>query len=103
MNTRILGVALLVCAVGVLTLTIGADVALAKSSDIGKNVGDEIETWAKAILFGLIGLCAIPILIKRDVGGGLVLMVLGVVIGGFVFAESAVQDIIKSLWKSIGG
>lgn len=73
------------------------------ASGVGKRVGNEIETWAKAILLGVVGLVAIPVLMKRDVAGGAVLAGLAVLVGGFVFADGAVKKVITGLWRAIGG
>ncbi len=80
-----------------------ADPALAATSDVGKNLGREIKTWATALLLGVAGLVAIPVLAKRDVSGGLVLALLVVIVGGFVFAQDAVRSVITGLWRAIGG
>lgn len=91
-----------VMVVGLAVLAL-ADPALAATSDVGKNVGREIKTWASALLLGVAGLVAIPVLAKRDVNGGLVLALLVVVVGGFVFAQDAVRSVITGLWRAIGG
>ncbi len=80
-----------------------ADPALAATSDVGKNLGREIKTWATALLLGVAGLVAIPVLAKRDVSGGLVLALLVEIVGGFVFAQDAVRSVITGLWRAIGG
>ena len=80
-----------------------AEPALAQTSDVGKNIGREIKTWATALLLGVAGLVAIPVMAKRDVSGGLVLALLVVIVGGFVFAQPAVKAVITGLWQSIGG
>lgn len=86
-----------------LCLLVLAEPALAQTSDVGKNIGREIKTWATALLLGVAGLVAIPVLAKRDVNGGLVLALLVVIVGGFVFAQPAVKGVITGLWRSIGG
>ncbi len=73
------------------------------ASRVGKRLGDEIETWGKAILLGVVALVAIPVLAKRDVAGGAVVAMLAVLVGGFVFAPKAVQGVITGLWRAIGG
>ncbi len=78
------------------------DAAMA-ASEVGKNIGKEIETWGKAILLGVVGLVAIPVLLKRDVAGGAVITALAVLVGGFVFAPGAVKGVISSIWRAIGG
>lgn len=80
-----------------------AEPALAQTSEVGKNVGREIKTWASAILLGIAGLVAIPVIAKRDVNGGLVLILLVVLVGGFVFAPGEVRTVIGGLWRAIGG
>ena len=52
---------------------------------------------------GIAGLVAIPVLAKRDVNGGLVLVLLVVLVGGFVFAPESVKAVIDGLWRAIGG
>ena len=84
-------------------LAVGAEPSLAGSSQVGRNVGKEVETWAKAIMLGVAGLVAIPILAKRDVAGGFVMALLVILVGGFVFAPASVKDVISGLWRSIGG
>ena len=42
-------------------------------------------------------------LAKRDVNGGLVLVLLVVLVGGFVFAPESVKAVIDGLWRAIGG
>ena len=86
-----------------LTLALCAEPALAQTSEVGKNVGREIKTWASAILLGIAGLVAIPVIAKRDVNGGLVLILLVVLVGGFVFAPGEVRTVIDGLWRAIGG
>ena len=96
----------LLTAVGIaalLLLVAPAVPALADTSRIGKNLGDEVRSWATALILGVAALVGLPILLKRDVSGGLVLAVLVIVVGGFVFAPNAVRLVIRSLWNAIGG
>jgi hypothetical protein len=87
-----------------LLLALGAvDLALAATSDVGKNVGREIKAWATALLLGVAAIVAIPVLAKRDVNGGLVLVLLVILVGGFVFAPGSVRDVIDGLWRAISG
>jgi hypothetical protein len=98
---RILLLALLA---GVLTATAVADPALAAgTSQVGQNVGREVSSWARAIMLGVAGLVAIPVLARRDVAGGLVLALLVVIVGGFVFAPTTVESAITGLWHAIAG
>jgi hypothetical protein len=93
----LLGVALCVLLLGLL-----GEPSLA-ASDVGKNVGKEVDAWAKAILLGVVALVALPAIARRDLGQGLVITLLAVLVGGFVFAPGAVKDMIAGLWKAIGG
>ena len=101
--TRSIGFAIVVAlAVTIAFLGVDAQLALAKTSDIGKNVGEEVRSWATTLLLGVAALVSIPVLARRDVNGGLVLALLVLIVGGFVFAQSEVKDIISSLWQAIG-
>jgi cobalamin synthase len=96
--------ALLGCALaaGLLAVLL-VEPALAQTSDVGRNVGREVRTWATALLLGIAGLMAIPVLAKRDVNGGLILVLLVILVGGFVFAPNEVRSVVDGLWKAIGG
>lgn len=80
-----------------------APAAAASTSEIGRNVGNEVDSWAKALLLGIAGLVAIPVLAKRDVSAGIVLALLVVIVGGFVFAPTTVEHAITGVWNAIGG
>lgn len=77
--------------------------ALAETSDVGRNVGREVSAWAKALLFGVVALVALPTIAKRDVAGGMVLAFLAVIVGGFAFAPDTVKTVIDAIWRSIAG
>jgi hypothetical protein len=76
--------------------------ALAATSDIGKNLGDEVKALATALFLGVAALVAIPVLTRRDVNGGLVIALLVVILGGFVFAPGSVKQVVMELWRAIG-
>ncbi len=84
-------------------LLVAAAPALADTSQIGKNVGDEVRSWATALILGVAALVGLPVLFKRDVNAGLILVLLVIVVGGFVFAPTAVREVIRGLWRAIGG
>lgn len=83
-----------------LLAVMGAEPALA-ASDLGRNLGNEIRTWATALLLGVAALVAIPVLARRDVNGGLVLALLVLVLGGFAFAQGTVRQVIEEVWRSL--
>ena len=76
--------------------------ALAATSEIGKNLGDEVKALATALFLGVAALVAIPVLTRRDVNGGLVIALLVVILGGFVFAPGSVKQVVVELWRAIG-
>jgi hypothetical protein len=95
----VLGWAVLASLLALAVLAVDAAPALAQASDVGRNV----ETWAKALLLGVVALVAIPAIAKRDVTGGLMLALLAVIVGGFAFAPETVKSVISGIWRSIAG
>ena len=67
MNGRLIAVAGAAALVAVLMLVVLVEPSLAGTSQVGKNVGHEVKTWATALLLGVAALVAIPLLAKRDV------------------------------------
>jgi hypothetical protein len=86
----------------VLLSVIAVDNAVA-TSEIGRNVGQEITSWGKWLIFGVAALVALPAMARRDLAGILVIAAMVIVAGGFVFAPGAVEDTIVSLWRSFEG
>lgn len=86
----------------VLLSAIAVDNALA-TSEIGRNVGQEINSWGKWLVLGVAGLVALPAMSRRDLPGVLIIAAMTLVAGGFVFAPGAVEDVIVSLWQSFKG
>ena len=80
-----------------------AEPAVAKTSEIGKNLGDEAKALLVALFLTVAGLVTLPVLGRRDVNGGLVLALLVVVLGGFVFAQGSVKAVIVEIWQSLVG
>jgi cobalamin synthase len=76
--------------------------AIADTSNIGRNLGNEVRSWATALLLGVAVLVGLPILFRRDVSAGLVLVLLVIVVGGFVFAPTAVREVIRGLSQANG-
>ena len=82
---------------------VGADLAAAQDSGVGERVGSELSSWSKAILLALVALVALPALAKRDTGGIVAIGLIALVIGGFAFAPTQVEGIMKSFWSLLGG
>lgn len=93
--------ALAACAIAALLAVAVAEPALAETSDLGRNLGNEVKTWATALLLGVAALVAIPVLARRDVNGGLVLALLVLVLGGFAFAQGSVKQVIVEVWQAL--
>ena len=75
----------------------------AQSSDIGKNVGAEVRTWATALILGVAALVGIPALAKRNVGEAMSLLLVLMVVGMFAFAPNETKAIIKGVASAISG
>jgi hypothetical protein len=92
---------LLCFGLGLLLVALAATPALAATTDptdLGKNVGQMFTSWATWIFMGVASLVSIPHLAKRDVGGGIVLVGMCVLLGGFVFYQTGMGNLIAGLW-----
>ena len=86
---------------GLLFVALAATPAFAATTDptqLGKNVGQMFSSWATWIFMGVAALVAIPPLAKRDVGGGVVLVAMCILLGGFVFYQTGMGNLIQGLW-----
>ena len=84
-------------------LALWAQPVFASTSQVGKNIGDEVKGLATALFLAVAALVAIPVLTRRDVNGGLVIALLVVVLGGFIFAPGSVKQVIVELWNGLVG
>jgi hypothetical protein len=103
MRSRVTAAALYTIVFVVAGAAIDVHPVLAATTNIGRNVGDEVRGWATTLLLGVAGLVALPVLAKRDVNGGVVLALLVVLVGGFAFAPGSVKHVIDSLWHQVAG
>jgi hypothetical protein len=78
-----------------------AQSAVADTTRFGRNLGDEAKSLAVALFLAVAGLVTLPILGRRDVNGGIVLALLVIVLGGFIFAQGSVKQVIVELWSSL--
>ena len=101
-RTAVLAGGMLLAAMLVL-LAVWAQPVFASTSQVGKNIGDEVKGLATALFLAVAALVAIPVLTRRDVSGGLVIALLVVVLGGFIFAPGSVKQVIVELWKGLVG
>ena len=77
------------------------NVALADTNRFGRNLGEQARSLAVALFLAVAGLVTLPILGRRDVSGGIVLGLLVIVLGGFIFAQGSVKQVIVDLWQSL--
>jgi hypothetical protein len=95
--------ALLAGTLGAVVLALAvAEPALAAASNLGEKVGGEVKALATGLFLGVAALVAIPVLSRRDVNGGLVIALLVLILGGFIFAPDSVKSVIVDLWRSVG-
>jgi hypothetical protein len=102
MMSRKKSVAIAVGLIAVLMLVVLVEPALAESK-IGRNLGKEVKSWAAALLLGTAALVGLPALAKRDMSQSLVIALIAVVLGGFVFAQGTITNVIRGLWQAVGG
>lgn len=87
-------------ALAVFVVLVAVEPALAASArNIGRNIGNTLVQWGGALFVGLGAIVALPHLLKRDVAGGLVFLMLAIIVGGFVFYGRGIAHLIASLWK----
>jgi len=79
-----------------------AQTTAAPTSDIGSNLGDLVEGWGKALLFGTGTLVGLASLFKRDVNDALKIGGIVMLLGGFIYAGPMVESIIHTLWTTLG-
>jgi hypothetical protein len=102
MTTNRFASGVIVLCAGALALAVAPDAAFADTSSIGRNLGNEVKALATGLFLGVAALVAIPVLTRRDVNGGLVIALLVLILGGFVFAQDSVKTVIVELWRSVG-
>jgi hypothetical protein len=73
------------------------------TTNIGKNLGNEITSWGKALLLGTAGLVGASALGRRDVADAMKIGLIVLVVGGFLFATGAVESIINAFWSTVSG
>lgn len=101
MTSRLAHRVLLAAATLVVALLVVVEPALADTSRVGRNLGQEVASWGRNLLLGVAALVGIPVLLRRDFADGIRLLVLVVVVGAFVFATGAVKQVISDLWRSL--
>jgi hypothetical protein len=72
------------------------------TTNIGQNLGREVQSWGSALLLGVAALVGLPALAKRDLGQSMVVAMITIVLGGFIFAGDTVKTMIDSIWSTVG-
>jgi cobalamin synthase len=89
--------------VAILVFAVAVDPALAQEessggSGIGDNIGEEVKSWGQALLLAVAALVGLPALFKRDTGQAMVIALIVLVLGGFVYGREQVEGVITTLW-----
>lgn len=91
-------------ALAMLSLVIGASSALATtipSADVGNNVGGWLSGLGKDLLIPIAGLFGIGALFRRDVGHALLIGLIAIIVGIFVYTPSGASNIINSVASTL--
>jgi hypothetical protein len=85
-----------------LILALAAVPASAEVSNVGKNLGSEVSSWAKALVFPLAALGGLGAYFKRDVGMAFQLLAITMIVGAFAYNPgNVVENLIGSLWSAL--
>lgn len=92
----------IVLAVALMLALLAADPAWAKTSQVGINVGEEAQSWAKALVFPFAALGGLGAYFKRDLGMAFSLLAITMIVGAFAYNPGdVVEKVIGSLWSSL--
>lgn len=83
-----------------------ASVALAADSTtggtkIGANIGNLLESWAKALYGGGAALIALMFLLNRKFADLALFLLAAVIVGGFVLDPSGVEGVVTGIWNQL--
>jgi len=91
-------------AIAVVALAVFVDPAVAAPADqYGNKLGDMLKAWAGGLLFACAGFAGISALMRQDLGQAIVIFLVTVFVGGFVFAEGTMQTVITDVWQTATG
>jgi hypothetical protein len=95
---------LVVAALAGALLLLAAEPALAAgTSGIGKNLGDEVTSWGKNLMFAVAGISGIFLLGARKHPELGLLILMATLLGGFFWAPGSIEHVITSIWNSVAG
>ncbi len=87
-----------------LSLAVGADSAVAATvptADVGTNVGGWLTWLGKDVLIPMAGLFGIGALFRRDVGHALLVGLIAIIVGIFVYDAPGASNIINSVANTL--
>jgi len=97
------GLSVVVCTLAALALLAAVMPAAAEAAtSLGDNLKDELSSIGKGLLIGVVALVGIPALVRRDLGQAMVIMLISLVLGGFLWADTTVEAIVRRLWEALG-
>ena len=102
MSTRATFLATLILAM--LSLAVGANTALATTipaADVGTNIGGWLTGLGQDLLIPITGLFGIGALFRRDVGHALLVALIAIIVGIFVYDAPGASSIINSVANTI--
>jgi hypothetical protein len=95
----VLGFAMYLVAVALLALNVDAAFAANSASDVGRNLGGLLKSWASWLFGGATAIIAVSHLGRRDVAGAMVFAGMAILVGGFVLAGPQVAEFIKGIYE----
>jgi hypothetical protein len=81
----------------------GVAAAASQAGDVGQNLGAMLKRWVVPLFGAIAGVVALPYLLKRDVAGVVVFVLLALIVGAFVFVPDQVKTFIGNFWKQVIG
>jgi hypothetical protein len=94
---------LLVGALTLLVLLVPAAIGLGAGEDAGTNIGNKLREWAGPLFVGIASIAGLYFLITRRFNEMMVWFGVALIVGVFVYAPRAVQDLATSLGRLISG
>lgn len=85
----------------VLSLAVAADAAGADGEAVGRNLGELLKGWAAAVFAGVAAIVSLVFLLNRRYNELALFILAALVVGGFVFAPTAVAETIENIWRTL--
>jgi hypothetical protein len=72
-------------------------------SDPGSNLTGWLKGWVTGLFGVIVGMVGLGAVAKRNVGEGLALLLVALIVGGFVIAPPEMEALTTSVWTKIAG